>query len=58
MKDLLEKLQNNSIPPMGKRWILSTACITHSWNWDIWSKDKLVKKLPVLESKYKRFDDN
>ena len=56
MNQLLEIIERNEIPPRGqnKRWILSAAYITRSWNWDIWSEEKLVRKLPVLATNYMR----
>jgi len=55
MNRLLEMAQNNELPPISQRWILSSAYITRDWNWDIWSNDKLNKKLPELDDKYRHF---
>ena len=53
MRELLKMIEANTLPPKGQRWLLSSANITRGWNWDIRSKDKLVKKLPVLNTKYR-----
>ncbi|MCL2493139.1 MAG: hypothetical protein FWF33_03735 [Clostridiales bacterium] len=53
MEDLLEKIHSQTIPQKGNRWMLSAAYITRGWNWDIWSQDELVKKLPMLDDNYR-----
>ncbi len=53
MRELLKMIEANILPPKGQRWLLSAANITRGWNWDIWSDDKLVKKIPVLNTKYR-----
>ena len=53
MKGLLKMIEEGKIPPKEQRWITSTAYITRGWNWDIWSNDKLMKKLAVLDNKYR-----
>jgi len=53
MNKLLEMIEKNEIPAKNQRWILSAAYITRGWNWDVWSEDKLNKKLPELDSKYR-----
>jgi len=56
MKDLLEKIETDSLPEKKDRYIVAVQRILKNWSWDIRSDEKLTNLLGWLDTNYGRLD--